>query len=784
MVWFGKRGFRGGVHLTNGRDKALSSGEEIISYEPEQVRISMEQSRGNRCRLLVRAGERVEAGQPIGEPESFGGARIHASISGVVDRIELELGSGGEPAAVCVIRRMPGGRDLSGAPEERWREPEEKGNSRRRQDYRKQLVNLEGLSRETILKGLEDGGVTGLGGAGFPAFRKYETDRRIQTVLINGAECEPYLTCDHRLMLEHGMEILNGARVLARCADAGRVMICVEDNKRDAAEHLKKLLKEDFTKVSVCLVPARYPQGGERQLIQTVLGREVPEGGLPADLGVLVSNVGTAKAAADAVLGGIPLIRRCVTVSGEVEQPGNFMVPIGTSLRELVSLCQGISCQENRVITGGPMTGTCVTEDWDGESEVGEVKKGLSGLIVLERKDYEESSCIRCGGCVDVCPAGLKPFEIDFAWLQGKQERCQELYAGQCILCGSCSFVCPARRQLAWRVGQARLGGKAPQPVQAAAPGPYLRNRRSVSWIMGQVLISLVPALAGSVYFFGGRSLLVAGMAVLCCVLAELGWQAAAKQKITVTDLSAAVTGVLLAMNLPVSVPLWAVAAASVFAIILVKQFFGGIGCNFLNPALMGRLLLMVVWPGTMVSAPGPVTLPADMVSSATVLSAVRAGEPLPYSYWQMFLGEIPGALGETSKLLLLIGFAYLCYLGIVNVQAALSYIGAAAAVTWILGPEGLFTGNILGNLLGGGLLLGGFYMTTDYGYSTRRGRALFGLTAGLLTGLLRVYGPYSEAVCFGILAANGLAGLTALAYRPHVYGTEKGKMKGVQAER
>ena len=323
-----KKGFRGGIHVTDGRDKQLSSREEIVDYEPEAVAVSMGQAKGSRCRLLVKAGDRVQAGQKIGEPDTPAGVPVHASISGIIEKIEMCRDRDGNAAEVCVIRReqeepfyfREKEEGLSEKNNSEHPELEEGQEIQVREidrivkkyqwDYRKRLVDLGGISRDEILYCLKEGGIVGMGGAGFPAFRKYATERRVHTLLVNGAECEPYLTCDHRLMLEHGMEILNGARLLARCVSAGKAFICIEANKPDAAAHLKKLLREDFSQVEVVTVPARYPQGGERQLIQTVLGMEVPEGGLPVDLGVIVSNVATAKAAADCVLGGKPLTHR------------------------------------------------------------------------------------------------------------------------------------------------------------------------------------------------------------------------------------------------------------------------------------------------------------------------------------------------------------------------------------------------------------------------------------------------------------------------------------------
>ena len=203
-------------------------------------------------------------------------------------------------------------------------------------------------------------------------------------------------------------------------------------------------------------LPTKYPQGGERQLIQSVLGREVPMGGLPADAGVIVSNVGTAKAAADMVLGNRPLTSRIVTVTGCVKNPGNFLVPIGTSAKELVELCGGVTTEKNRVIGGGPMTGPCVASDWKGEEELFYITKSTSGILVLPDSHYEEQPCIRCEACKNVCPAGLTPYQIDFAFLKEDYDLCQKLYAGECIACGCCSYICPAKRELTLRNRLAR----------------------------------------------------------------------------------------------------------------------------------------------------------------------------------------------------------------------------------------------------------------------------------------------------------------------------------------
>lgn len=304
--------------------------------------------------------------------------------------------------------------------------------------------------------------------------------------------------------------------------------------------------------------------------------------------------------------------------------------------------------------------------------------------------------------------------------------------------------------------------------------GPHIRTEQTTRNVMLHVTISLIPALLGAVYFFGSRALYLAGLSVAYCVITEYVWQKLTKQPITAGDFSAVVTGLLIMFNMPSTIPAWALVAADVFAILFVKQMFGGLGSNFANPALMGRLLVMVAWPATVLQYLAPRTLSVDAVSSATVLGAVKNGGEAGYSYFQMFIGEMPGAMGETSALLLLIGFAYMCYKKIVNAEAALTYIATVVTITFVFGPEGLFTGDILLNLFGGGLILGGCYMLTDYVFVTRKGRLLYALTAGIITAGIRLFSNYPEGVCFGILAANCLAGLLSMFYQKHVYGVAK----------
>lgn len=459
----GTQAFPGGVHPTDGSDKALSMDQAVKPYRPDIVTILSEQTFGGTCQFTVTPGESVIEGQLIGKPEAFLAAPLHASISGTVLDVK-EVEQLGRKITACIIRRGSDHCQVSHTDTSIPHDTAAECAERKSVDYQTEISDIRSISREEILSGIRDGGLTGMGGAGFPTHKKYETDKPIDALLINGAECEPFLTCDYRLMLEDAYALINGVRLLLKGSGAKKAYLCLEDNKPKAAEHLTHILDEAKAKgliatdetIELTVLPAKYPQGGERQLIQAVLKREVPMGQLPADAGVIVSNVGTAKAAADQILGNLRLTKRIITVTGLVAHPGNYLVPIGTSAKELLQFCGGVTAKENRIIAGGPMTGPCAASNWNGEDELFYITKSTSGILVLPDSAYEESPCIRCLGCADVCPAGLTPYQIEIAFLNEDHELCEELYASECIACGCCSYICPAKRQLAVRTRMAR----------------------------------------------------------------------------------------------------------------------------------------------------------------------------------------------------------------------------------------------------------------------------------------------------------------------------------------
>ena len=434
--------FHGGVHPTDGSDKALSNTKPIVEYTPKQVEISMAQTGPSICELLVKAGDHVERGQLIGSPANFFAVKLHASVSGPVKEIK-KIQNGPKEIPVCVIEADEKQPPLEDLP------------------YRRQMMDLASYTKEQLISLMEEGGITGMGGAGFPSHVKYKPNKPIEYVLINAAECEPFLTCDHRMLLEHGWEILNGANAMVKAGGAKKGYLCMEDNKQDVADHLNRLLQGTNVPLEVKVLPTKYPQGGERQLILAVTGKEIPAGGLPADAACIVSNVQSAKAMGDMVFAGIPSITRCITITGQVKDPKNFLVPLGTPIRELVALAGGIVEKDNKVILGGPMTGPCIGTGMTGNDISQCVTKVNGGLLVLKNDHIAESPCIRCGGCAMACPAGLSPFKIDHAYRAGNLELCEKLYATECIACGCCSYTCPAKRELTFYNTKARDAVKA-----------------------------------------------------------------------------------------------------------------------------------------------------------------------------------------------------------------------------------------------------------------------------------------------------------------------------------
>ncbi|MBS1554737.1 MAG: electron transport complex subunit RsxC [Bacteroidetes bacterium] len=416
----------GGVHP---QDNKLSASAPLAQLPlPKQVTIPIIQHIGAPAKVVVQRGDTVKVGQVIAQHEGFISSNIHASCSGRIGIIEEVMDSSGFKHLAVNIRVK--GDD--------WLETIDRTDT---------LVEEITLSRDEIVARVMEAGVVGMGGAGFPSHAKIKVPegKTIDTLIINGVECEPYLTADHRLMLEKPREIIVGVRILMKALGVSRSIIGIEDNKHDAIELFEELLHED-KQIEVQPLEVQYPQGGEKQLIQALLNREVPSGGLPADVGVIVHNVGTTFAIYEAVQKNKPLVERVVTVTGkDVKQPSNFWVRIGTPVIELITAAGGLPESTGKVVSGGPMMGKAIAD-----LEV-PVAKGTSGILMIaqaETKRAEEYNCVHCGKCIEACPMGLEPYRLLLLSKAGQSEKSKRENVLDCIECGSCSFVCPSNRPI------------------------------------------------------------------------------------------------------------------------------------------------------------------------------------------------------------------------------------------------------------------------------------------------------------------------------------------------
>jgi len=439
----GKGSFPRGVHPPEGKLFAENSAVEIPP-QPAKVAIPLLQHTGAPAESLVKIRQEVTLGEPIGKAGGFISAGVHATITGKVGK-----------QGVCTL---PNGRHVSMIPI--TAEGDQLEGQALWDDCFGGYWPTEGLeqySHEQISQAVGDAGIVGLGGAAFPSHVKFARNeaKPIDTILINGCECEPYLTADYRLMLEAPQPIITGALLAARAAGAKNVIIAIEDNKPQAVETMAQAAGSSGVKIAE--LHTKYPMGGEKQTILATLGRIVPTGGLPLDVGVVVVNVGTAAAIARAVLRGKPLTHRIVTVSGAgIANPKNLLVPIGAGYAELIDYCGGLRDNAVRVVAGGPMMGFTL-----GNLDT-PVTKGSSGLTVLTASDIkqaEETNCVRCGRCVDVCPLNLVPTKLALASKHEDWDLARRHHLTACMECGCCAYACPASLPLVqlMRVAKAKM---------------------------------------------------------------------------------------------------------------------------------------------------------------------------------------------------------------------------------------------------------------------------------------------------------------------------------------
>ena len=416
----------GGVHPHGNK---LSAGKPIVpAAVPQKAYILLGQHIGAPAKPIVARGDEVKVGQKIAEPGGFVSAAIYSSVSGKVSKIDNIVDASGYPRPAIII-------DVQG---DEWVDTIDRTGT---------IVRECDLKPEEIVKKVAEMGIVGMGGAQFPTQVKLAPPptAKPECVVINGAECEPYLTADHALMLEHAEEILVGVSILMKAMKVNRGYIGIENNKPDAIAKMEAAAKT-FQGIEIVPLKMKYPQGGEKQLIQAILDRYVGSGALPITTGALVQNVGTAFAVYQAVQKNKPLIERVVTVTGKsLANPSNLLVRIGTPIQQLIDACGGLPEDTGKVISGGPMMGKAVAT-----TEI-PTTKGTSGITIMNQKDArrgEVQPCIRCAKCVAACPMGLEPYLLAQLAEHGEFEREINEQIMDCLSCGACQFTCPANRPL------------------------------------------------------------------------------------------------------------------------------------------------------------------------------------------------------------------------------------------------------------------------------------------------------------------------------------------------
>ena len=434
---------KGGVHPAENK---ITSSKAIKRLPvPKVVYVPIAQHIGIPSEIIVDKKDKVESGQVIAKSGGYVSSNIHTPVAGTVTKLDMIVDSSGYKKQCIVIRT----------------DMKDESNLMIPEFPLKREITMD---QQEILQHITDSGIVGLGGATFPSHVKLDlkNDNKIDYLIINGVECEPYLTADHRLMLEKADEIIVGIQILMNALHIQNVIIGIENNKRDAVKILKNAAKDD-NRIKVAALQVKYPQGSEKQLIKALLNREVPKGGLPMDVGVLVHNVGTVFAIYQAVQHDQPLVERVVTVTGKnLDSPSNFWVKIGTPIKDLVEEVGGVPEGTRKIVNGGPMMGKAIKN-----TDV-PITKGTSGILVISEEEAERQEskpCIRCSTCVFVCPMGLEPNLLMNLSEKGFYERAAAEDIMTCIECGSCSYVCPSHRPL---LDYIRFGKSIVKKLQAS----------------------------------------------------------------------------------------------------------------------------------------------------------------------------------------------------------------------------------------------------------------------------------------------------------------------------
>ena len=428
----------GGVHP---HENKISAHQPIVVAEvPDKAIVLLSQHIGAPAKPIVAKGDVVKVGTKIAEPGGFVSAAIHSPVSGKISKIDTVVDASGYPKPAIFI-------DTEG---DEWEESIDRSNT---------LVKECDLSSEEIVKKIADAGIVGLGGACFPTQVKLcpPPTFKAECIIINAVECEPYLTADHQLMLEHAEEIIVGVSILMKAVKVNKAFIGIENNKPDAIQLMSKVASS-YAGIEVIPLKVKYPQGGEKQLIDAIISRQVAAGALPISTGAVVQNVGTVFAVYQAVQKNKPLFERIVSVTGKsLAKPSNFLARIGTPMKQLIDACGGLPEDTGKIIGGGPMMGKALVS-----ADVPTVK-GSSGILLMTRKEAkrgEVQPCIRCAKCVNACPMGLEPYLLATISAHKDFEKAEKEDIMSCIECGSCQFTCPSNRPILdyIRLGKGKVG--------------------------------------------------------------------------------------------------------------------------------------------------------------------------------------------------------------------------------------------------------------------------------------------------------------------------------------
>ena len=439
--------FRGGVHPFEGKELSMDRAVTVLKPTSGEMVYPLSQHIGAPAKAIVKVGDEVLVGQKIAEAGGFISAVVVSSVSGKVKKIEPRVTAGGAKSISIVIENDGLYTAVEGLGEDR---------------------DVTKLSKQEIRDIVREAGIVGLGGAGFPTNVKLtpKDESKIDYVIVNGAECEPYLTCDYRMMIEEPERLVGGLKVMLQLFENAKAVIGIENNKPKAIEKLRALVKDE-PKITVEPLRTKYPQGGERSLIYAVTGREINSSMLPADAGCVVDNVNTVMAIYDAVCKQTPILERVITVTGDaVKEPQNFKVRTGMNYNDIIEAAGGFVGEPKKILSGGPMMGQAM---YTTDVPVTKNSSSLTCFLEDEVEKNPESPCIRCGRCGEVCPEFLVPVLMMQTCMAGNSEGYEKLYGMECIECGSCSYICPARRPLtqAFKQMKRRIGEERRQKAAA-----------------------------------------------------------------------------------------------------------------------------------------------------------------------------------------------------------------------------------------------------------------------------------------------------------------------------